>query len=262
MAISVTQAAGSRCQLFQIRGQSSYLPFRRSVIPDKNFDEVFVWWSRLLKEVSKAPLFPLEDFVDFLTVMTDIIGDDERFTRVTQKTDELLAKRSSSYIAAEKCRDRAMSYYEAGRFLQSIKQLHQAKIKWFSAETLRGSLLAMLVLADCYQRLGLVYPAKYYAAGAAFIAYHQDNEGIKSLFPKALFMLAESCYQCGEWLTFAQIAKLALVAHHMYDENQLDIQAHQTLQRIFAYTAIVRTVLKRFDYKLTGRLMKCFRSGL
>jgi hypothetical protein len=249
-AISGARAPGIRCELFQIRGQSSHLPFKKSSTPKMDFDEGFVWWSRLLREVSKAPLFPLEDFADVLTVMTEVVGNDERFLRVTQKTDELLSKRSSGYIAAEKCRDRAMAYYKSGCFLQSIKQLHQAKIKWFSAETLRGSLLAMLVLSDCYQRLGLIYPAKYYAAGVVFIAHHHEHEAVKDLFPRALFMLAESCYKGGEWLTFAQVARLALVAHSMYDENPFEMQVHQSLKVLYAHAAVARTLLNRFDMKL------------
>jgi hypothetical protein len=238
---------GTRCHLLQIRGRAAFLHFRNGTTPEFSLDETFEWWFRLLEEVHKAPLFPLEEFADLLTVLTKFVGDDERFIELTRKTDELLSDRSSGYIAAEKCRDRAMAYYDNGKYLQSIKQFHIAKIKWFSAETIRGSLLAMLVLCDCYQKLGLVYAAKYYAACVAFLSIRHDDDKIKYLIPRALFMLSDSCYQGGEWLTFAQILKLALIAHNMYDEWPLDLEKHEDLQRGFTYTAIVRTVTKRFD---------------
>ena len=249
-AIEESRGPGARCSLYQTRSVLATLPYQNGSAPQDGIDDVFVWWSKLIEEVDKAPLFPLEDFADILTIMTEFLGEDERFLKITQRTDELLTKRSSGYVAAEKCRDRAMAYYEREQYLQAIKQLHQAKIQWFSAETLRGSLLSMLVLCDCYQHLGLIYPAKYYAAGVAFVAHQQDNETIKTLLPRALFMFADCCYQGGEWMNFACIVRWALSAHHMYDESPLNIEDHKVLQRIFVHTAIARTLLKRFDTDL------------
>ncbi len=241
---------GARCRLLQIRGQAGYLQFRNGSQPEIDLTDTFSWWSQLLEEVKNAPLFPLEGFADLLTAMTEFVGDDERFLALTRTTDELLSTRSSGYLAAEKCRDRAASYYEAENYLLAIKQLHQAKVKWFSAETLRGSLLSMLVLALCYQRLGLAYAAKYCAACVAFLCLHQDQEDIKPLIPRALFTLADCSYQAGEWVTFAQITELALAAHNLYDQQPLDITKHEELQRVFAHTAIVRTITGRLDRRL------------
>ena len=155
-------------------------------------------------------------------------------------------------MAAEKCKDRAVEYYKAERYLLAIKQLHHAKIKWFSAENIRGSLMSMLILSDCYRKLGLIYPAKYYAACVAFLAHHGDDDGIKSLIPRALFMYADCCFQGGEWLTFAHISRWALAAHNIYEEYPLDIEKHKDLQRLFVHAAIVRTVAKRFGENLSA----------
>lgn len=237
---------GAKCRLLEIRGQAGFLQFREGTTPEVSLNEAFKSWSLLLDEVDKAPLFPLEHFADYLTLVTKIAGDNEDFIRLTQRLDELLTNRSSGYVAAEKCRDRAVAYYEAGMYVQAIKQLHQAKIKWFSAEALRGSLLSMLLLSDCYQRLGLVYPAKYYATGVAFLSHQHDDEHIKAFVPKALFALANCCYQAGEWLTFAHMAGLALASHNMYDKFPLDVEQHEGLRRTFAHTAILRTIARRF----------------
>lgn len=242
--------SGSKCRLLQIRGQAGYLQFRKGVKPEVSLGEAFEWWERLLEEVNNSPLFPLDDFADLLTKMVEFVGEDERYLELTRKTDELLSKRSSGFIAAEKCRDRAVAYYKSAKYLLSIKQLHQSKIKWFSAETLRGSLMSMLLLSDCYKRLGLVYPAKYYASCVAYLAHHHDDENIKNLIPRALFVFAECCYYGGEWLTFSQIARWALAAHNMYEENPLDLEEHDELQRLYVHTAILRTITRRFDENL------------
>lgn len=240
-------APGIRCKLLQIRGYAGILLFRHGTTPEIGFDESFEWWSLLLTEVNKAPLFPLEDFADFLTDILQFVGEDERFIELAQKTDELLEVRSSSYIAAEKCRDRAMAYFNNENYLLAIKQLHKAKIKWFSAETIRGSLLSMLILSKCYKNLGLIYPAKYYASGVAFLGIHDENEKIKYLIPRALFMLANSSHKGGEWLTFAHTIRLALMTHHMFDERPLDLENNEELQIICTHGLIIQTLTKRFD---------------
>lgn len=257
-AIGESRGPGARCSLYQIRSVAATLPYQEGSAPEDSIGDVYVWWFKLVEEVDKAPLFPLEEFADVLTAMTEFFGEDENFLKITQKTDELLTKRSSGYVAAEKCRDRAMAYYKRERYLQAIKQFHQAKIQWFSAETLRGSLLAMLILSDCYQRLGLVYPAKYYAAGVAFVAHQQEKDEIKNLLPRALFMLVDSCYQGGEWMNFVCMVKWALSAHGMYAERPLDIDEGQALQRTFVHTAIIRALLKRFDTNLGSSFDEAF----
>ncbi|MHB9074889.1 MAG: hypothetical protein ACYC6G_15345 [Desulfobaccales bacterium] len=241
---------GSKCQLLQIRGHAGNLQFRHGITPEIGLAETFEWWSRLLKEVDKAPLFPLEHFADLLTIIAQVAGEDERFIDLTQKTDELLEVRSSGYIAAEKCRDRAMAYFNISNYLLAIKQLHNAKIKWFSAETIRGALLSMLTLSACYLELDLIYPAKYYASCVAFLAFRHDDEKIKYLIPRALFMLANICYKGGEWLTFAHIIRLALVTHHMFDERPLDIANDDELQIVFGHAVIIQILTKRFDESL------------
>ena len=101
-AIEESKGPGTRCSLYQIRSVTATLPYKKGSTPEDSIDEIFVWWCKLIEEVDKAPLFPLEDFADILTVMTEFLGEDERFLKITQRTDELLTKRSSGYVAAEK----------------------------------------------------------------------------------------------------------------------------------------------------------------
>lgn len=245
-----SKSVEARCRLLQIRGQASLLQFSRNTSPTINIDDLFKWWEQLLKEVKAASLFPIGDFADHLNVLTDLIGEDHRFLKLTGKVDELLSERSSGFLAAEKCRDRAITYFNSGKYVLAIKSLHQAKIKWFSSETLRGSLLSMLFISECYQRLGLIYAAKYYAACTAYLAYNHDDESIKSFVPRSLLVLADCCYQAGEWLSFVIISSLALAAHNTYDEEPLNIEKHENLKILLTHTSICRVITKRFDEKL------------
>lgn len=59
-------------------------------------------------------------------------------------------------------------------------------------------------------------------------------------------------------MNFACIVRWALLAHNAYDENPLDIEDHKILQGIFVHTAIIRTLLKRFDTDLEARFEEVF----
>lgn len=151
----------NRCLLLGIRAKSCFLQFLQSETPTYNIDEAFKYWTELIQSVEQAPLFPLEQFSDVLDIMTHYIGTDPRFLELTTTLDELLAKRVGGFTAAEKCRDRAIAFYDNGQIIHAIDHLHRAKVNWFSAETIRGTILASCLIAECYSQLGLMYAAKY-----------------------------------------------------------------------------------------------------
>ncbi|MDB6008598.1 MAG: hypothetical protein JWL65_848 [Gammaproteobacteria bacterium] len=191
------RSAGVRCSLLEIRGTAESLWFRRGTSPELNHDGMIGFWTKMLRLVSSAPLFPLESFADLLTILAPHLAGNAAFERLTQRTDELLEKRTSGYVAAEKCRDRAVAFLDDGKVLFAIRQLHITKVKWFSAETLRGSILAILLLSDCYLRLGLIYASKYYSAAAVALATSARDDGIKRLIAGALRAHFDACYAVG-----------------------------------------------------------------
>jgi hypothetical protein len=257
-SLDTAYGPGPRCRLLQIRGFAGCLPFRHGIIPYTDpqtaFDETLDWWLRLLEEVESAPLFPLENFAKLLCMATPFVGEDPRFLTLTSKVDDLLSSRTGGCVAAEKCHERAMAYYRSGRYLLAIRQLHQAKIKWFSAETLRESLLAMLILSDCYQKLSLVYAAKYYSAIVAYLAFSQDQEDVKPVLPQGLFSLVDSCYVAGEWLSFVHFGRLALGAHQRYNDNPSESQEHEDLEALLVHASILRLITRRFDPSLADKI--------
>ena len=225
----------AKARLLQIRGQLALAEIFL-LNPDSR-NQYFSWWNQMLLEVEKAPLFPLERFADQLTVFASVEGNDPTYLEITSKTDELLVRRTGGFTAAEKCRDRALAMFENENYIGAISQLHRAKIKWFAAETLRGSLLAMELLGDCYQRLGLVYPAKYYWTGVIMLAMRNDKEKYAALIVRCLARTANICYFAGEWLDFLNIAETAFIAEnvHLPPEEQepvvSDVYQHMVLVR-------------------------------
>jgi len=213
----------------------------------QQIEEGFRWWMKLMAVVDKAPLFPLEEFADRLTKFIQFFDGLPAYYELTRKVDASLSKRSGAFTAAEKCRDRAIALYDAGKMLGAINQLHQSKVNWFAAETMEYSLLSMLFISECYRRLGLTFAAKYYALAVASIALHshsQDPE-LKKFIPRALEKAAESEYQQGSWCGLLGLTDVALMNHHFFAEEASDISAHEYLHRVVLYTINAKVIAER-----------------
>jgi hypothetical protein len=242
-------APSLRCPLLETRGYLSiYADSRQSTLPDPQ--EAIKWWTELTLVVKGAPLFPLEGFADNLSKFITLFDMGPDYDHLTQQVDKLLSERYGEFIAAEKCRDRALKFYEKGEILRAINQLHQAKVKWFAEETLRGSLLSMLMISRWYLELGVCFAAKYYALAAAFITLHSSKSNIKYLLPKALIMAAECDYHQGSWTGFLELIDIGLRAHGLFSEHTADINRDEDLQRTLFHTTMLMAITERIDSQL------------
>ncbi|MFW6122046.1 MAG: hypothetical protein ACOC80_14280, partial [Petrotogales bacterium] len=208
-----------KCPLLEIKG---YLSLWVKPKTRKQFDpkEAMHWWIKLVEIAEDAPLFPLERFADRLTNYLPYFGNLEGYKNLSQKTDILLSKRYGEIKAAEKCKDRALKFFEMGENLRAINELHEAKVKWFTDETLKGSIFAVLVIAQAYQKLGLLFAAKYYALVATSLILSSSKLEIKSKLPEALFMAASSDYLQGSWFGFLDLAELGLITYSNYTASK------------------------------------------
>ncbi len=236
----------TRCILIEAKARAYLLQFYKGVDPDFDLDTAFKWWRKLADSIDKAPLFPLEQFSDVMVSLTNMIGDDERFLEITDKLDDLLAARMGGHAAAYKCRDRAMAFYDHGKIVQAIEHLHRAKINWFSAEALGGTIVASRFIAQCYDELGMKYAAKYYLLSSFILAFRSDNENLHPLISKCIFQASEVTYGAGDWFSYFSMMRLGLFTHHRFDNNPLDLTEHHSLQRAIFYSVVIRSLSKRF----------------
>ena len=238
-----------KCPLLEIRGYLSL-----SIDPQKpsppDAEDAIKWWTQLTLVVKEAPLFPLERFADRLTNYIGFIGENPKYDSLAQQVDILLADRHGAFIAAEKCRDRAIEFYKKGKIIKALNQLHQAKVKWLAEETLRGSLLSMLFISRLYSELGLSFAAKYYALAAAFIALHSSKSDVKPFLSRALINAAECDYYQGSWCGFLELTDLGLRAHGFFSKDAGDLEAHDELQRTLFHITTLMTITKRLDSRL------------
>jgi hypothetical protein len=247
--IKMAENIGLKCSLIEIRG---YLALTINPVHPKmpDVDDALIWWSQLVILLKETPFFPLERFADRLTEFIGIIETEDKFDDLTQQIDLLLAKKHGDFIAAEKCRDRAIKFFDKGKILKGINQLHQAKVKWFAEETLQGSLLSMLLISQWYLELGLSFAAKYYALAVVFIAFNSLREELKSFSSRALINAAECDYHQGCWCGFLELTEIGLNAHGLFAKDAGDFEKHHELQSTVFHAAVILTIMKRLDQGL------------
>ncbi|PCI11641.1 hypothetical protein COB72_00385 [bacterium] len=250
------ETATTRCALLNTKGYAHFFSF---AAPDTHqvldVEESVACWKEMLGLVSGAPLFPLDRFADHLTEIINLVGEFPGYSELSRLTDELLSDRCGDFVAADKCRDRALVFYGQKRVLRAIQELHQAKIGWFADETLQGSILAMLFLGVCYRELGLAFAAKQYAMAAAFIAVDSNQTKLKRHVPQALLSVAECDYMQGNWLDFVSRVSITLWSHHLVPNHDASEEAEDDeIYRVLFGTGIVLMVSTRLAPEINKML--------
>jgi len=211
---TAAQTPGRKANLLFIRGMAASMKSAGSEGIAEGIDN----WTEALDYAEKAPLLPLGSLSDMLGVYLELAPQGlpkdltARVLALAEKLDALIEKRYGAFESASRCRDRAMALYNSGDILGAIELFHRAKTGWFAEETLRGSILAILMLARCYGDLGLQLAAKYYSLAAAFMAGTAKDLSLRKYVSDSLFSAAESDYCMGAWCSFILLSEVALSA--------------------------------------------------
>ena len=180
----------------------------------KALDNAIEEYKKLIPLIPKAPLYPLEQLSTSLNSCVETLLEfnviRQDLEDLASEIDGLLGKRIGEGAAAERLRDRAMAYFNSGNEIMAISTLHKAKIKWMKNETLHGTILTSLMLSHCYERLKMIYAAKYYALVAAHYSVRlQDTETMQYL-PRALRALVNCEYLSGGWIKYLDLLNLLI----------------------------------------------------
>ena len=218
------------------------------VHPDTPIDwsEAMDHLDRLVDLMPRAPLFPMASLGKIFQMLAPALAADPRYSRVRDALDAAIAAVSGDSAAAARCRDRAMGFQRVGRPLDALGELHQAKIRWFAGDTLRGSLLAMKFIARIYLDLRLPYAAKQYALTVASIASNSGDPALQDLIPEALIDAMDAAYAAGAWHDAAAFAQVAVLAHADLAEDALDVETHPSLTRVDFDMSMAHLVAEKF----------------
>jgi hypothetical protein len=187
-------------------------------------------WGDLAAHLEDTPLFPVDRFAKRVSVMAPLLLDQSGYREFIDAVDAGVARTSGAAAVAERARDRGLYLHRAGRTLDALHELHTAKVEWWKGDTLRGSLLSMLLIAGCYRDLGMLQAAKYHALAVSYAAHGSGDEVVDLV--SAGYLLASECdYAAGAWCGAMELVDLGLTAQAALVDLDVDETAADFYRR-------------------------------
>ena len=170
-------------------------------------------WGELAESLADTPLFPVEEVTGMVTLLTLELYDYPKWHQLTERMDEAIARVRGKDAAARMARDRSMVLLQAGEYRKALGELHRAKVDWWTGDTLRGAILALLTISDCYLSLRLPQAAKVNALTAAAMASASGQEELADLLVHGLLHASHAEFACGAWCSAAELLEIGLIAN-------------------------------------------------
>lgn len=253
-AIASVNRRGDRCMLLEARALLGSAPVDVEQGSKDHQSRFFKNWQEVVLEVKDNPLYPVSHIADVLEQVAPIFGQHPGYRPIVDDVDALIAARSGAGAVADRARKRAIAHLDAEQYVSAIDELQRTKVGWLTGEALEGSILSMLVISQSFEALHLHYAARYYAAGALFLALHQENENLKRRLGQAAIRLADTFYAAGEGITFLYSVGDALMAHEAVANDPDDWTKHSAVQRTVTHAVILRAVARRLAPDLVSQI--------
>src|ERR671925_578678 len=196
-------------------------------------EETMSAWGELAAHLEDTPLFPVDRFAKRAGVMAPLLLDEPGYREFIDAVDAGVARTSGGAAVAERARDRGLYLRRAGRILDALHELHTAKVEWWRGDTLRGSLLSMLLIADCYRDLGMLQAAKYHALAVSYAA-HGSGDEVVDLVAAGYLVASECDYAAGAWCSAMELVDLGLTAQAVLVDLDVDETATHLYRRSVA----------------------------
>jgi hypothetical protein len=233
-------------------GRLTYEPIPASVVLI-DADGAIEAWTKFARLVPKAPLAPVDSLSTILSLLAPALVDRPGYRELVGLMDNVLADVAGNAAAGERSRDRALALLRQGRPLDALTDLHEAKVRWWQGDTVRGSLLALLLLARCYEQLGLFMAARQQALIAVGLA-HAHGSDDEDLIAAGLMKAAHLDYRSGAWCAAVESYSVAMLAHLAYAEDPWNVERHQDLQAADLHSGYLRAAADFADPKLAARV--------
>jgi hypothetical protein len=236
---------GSRFRLLLVRGHLDFDEAAADRTEDGRAETLLRHWELATEVAEGSPFADADAMADLLEMVIPAVGGHPRFRALADRVDALVAERGGRAAGAEQSRKRALKYLQAGELTLAIDQLQRVKEGWFTAETMRGSVLAMLQLAQAYLELQLPLAARYYAAAAIYSIGSSAGEDLRSLMPSAAFAFANSYLLNGEGLSYMAAAGRAAEFHANYAPDPEVLEEQPTFSAAMVQTSQMRAMIAK-----------------
>jgi hypothetical protein len=195
-----------------------------------DLDEATRHLSALVDLLPEARPYSVRSLARVFTMFSPALSPQADYKKVRDGLDAALAAVDGDAAIADRCRNRAMVFANAGKPLEALHELHDAKVRWFHGDSMYGSVLTMRYIGNLYRDLGLTYAAKMYACSAAVMANQSTETALKAHIPKAFFEAARSAQFAGCWVDAAALTEVALIAQNALATDPFDSDKHPELE--------------------------------
>lgn len=233
-ALAQPGSQSRRFRLLSLQGQNTFLEFCQRESKEAGL-KALAMWSEAANIAEDDRMSDLTTLAELLLILVPAIGAWPEYQILTDKVDALIAKREGLAAAGDLARNRAIAFANSGQLLLAIDQLHRAKENWLNAETLRGSVLAMLLLSSWYGHLNLPHAARYHASMALYILVRSNDETMGELLVQSGFALADTFYQAGEMLSYLSCVKNIIPLHANYRPDPDETDRYDDFTRAIVY---------------------------
>lgn len=206
-------------------------------------DRAVAAWLELARLLEHNWLFPIDSLATRVGYIAPLLSNTDGYQELVLLLDEAVARTSGRSAVAERCRDRAVAHYRAGRVRDAMVEFHRARVDWLSGDTLRGSLLAQLFVAQCYLDLGLPLAARYFWLATAHIATRSPE--LTDLVAPALFGAARADYHDCAWFSSLDLIERAFRAQLVLADDPWDPSRFEYLNYGFLELAIIAACARR-----------------
>jgi len=209
-------------------------------------DAAMEYLDRLVDLLPRARAYSASQLARVFTMFAPIVAAHPSYVKVRDGIDAATAGAEGEASIAERCRDRGMAFMRAGKPLDALAELHNAKINWFNGDTLYGSVLTMRFIGRLYADLGLMYAAKMYACTAAALAIVHGDSDVMAQVPKALLEAARYAQHGGCWADAAGLTEVALLARAQLLTDPFDFEKHPDLADHEMTAALELSAIRKF----------------
>ena len=196
--------------------------------------------------ISGTPAYPIIQTARVFQMSTLALCQEPGYEDVRDAFDTVVADAEGDQAIGDRCRQRAFAFYRSGNLRPALREFHNAKIRWWRGDTMRGSLISMELIGRIYAQLGMTYAAKQYALAAAFVALSSEDADLQDIIPQALIEAVSHCYKSGNWGDAIGMAHAAILAHHRFAENAFDFEQHPDLHGIDFHVMTALLAAERF----------------
>ena len=226
------QRAVSEEQLAEARASWDDAPRANAILPESSLppginltEDDFIdlrssvaAWTELAEALEDTPLFPVDRLSRLLGMFVPALIDMPEWRNLVDLLDQAVERTSGKSAVAARARDRAFALLKADRRIDALEEFHKVKLDWWSGDSVRGSLLAMLMQSKLYLELRLPLAAKSHALGAAFIAATHDDGEHADLVAQGLRMAASADMMSGAWCGATELHGRAIATQYAVSE--------------------------------------------